>query len=64
MIHLTPRQSQVLDLLIEGLTAKQIAARLGISYRTVQDKAEAVRRKYGAKNRFQLVKLVVQGRAA
>lgn len=63
MIHLTSRQTEVLELMVEGMTAKQIAARLGISYRTVQDKAEAVRRKYGARNRFQLIRLVTKANA-
>ena len=33
---LTPRQREVLQLLAEGLSAKEIASRLGISARTVE----------------------------
>jgi RNA polymerase sigma factor (sigma-70 family) len=35
LARLTPRQSEILDLVAEGLTSKEIAVRLGMSFRTV-----------------------------
>jgi DNA-binding NarL/FixJ family response regulator len=35
-LHLTPRQREILQLLVEGRSAKEIAATLGISPRTVE----------------------------
>lgn len=60
-IGLTARQTEIRDFLVEGLTSKQIGARLGISPRTVEAHASTLRLKYGAANRFQLIKLVLQG---
>jgi two-component system, LuxR family, response regulator FixJ len=34
--RLTPRKREVLDLIVEGLTSKEIAAQLGLSVRTVE----------------------------
>ena len=34
--RLTPREAQVMDLVIEGFTSEAIALRLGISQRTVE----------------------------
>jgi DNA-binding CsgD family transcriptional regulator len=34
--HVTPRQSEILDLIAAGLADKEIAARLGLSYGTVR----------------------------
>jgi DNA-binding CsgD family transcriptional regulator len=34
--HVTPRQSEILDLIAVGLADKEIAARLGLSYGTVR----------------------------
>jgi DNA-binding CsgD family transcriptional regulator len=39
---ITGRQREILELLAAGLTDKQIAARLGISYRTVRSHIEAL----------------------
>lgn len=64
VIALTPRQATIRDMLVEGMTAKEIGARLGISHRTVQECSETVRKKYGAQNRFQLIRLVLQGEPA
>jgi|SRR5690349_550433 DNA-binding CsgD family transcriptional regulator len=40
---LTPRQGEVLQLAVNGLSAKQIARRLGISARTVEGHLAAIR---------------------
>ena len=48
---LTPRQSQVLDLLTEGLTNSEIAERLFISTRTAESHVAAILAKLGASDR-------------
>lgn len=47
---LTPRQRQVLDLVLAGSKSKNIAAELGISQRTVENHRASVMRKMGAKS--------------
>lgn len=64
MPPLTPRQITIRDMLVEGLSCKQIAARLGISPRTVESLSKTVRDKYGVKNRFQLLRFVLRGENA
>ena len=46
---LTPRQRQILDLVIAGHPSKNIAADLGISQRTVDNHRAAIMRKTGSK---------------
>lgn len=41
--NLTPRQGEVLQLTVNGLSAKQIARQLGISVRTVEGHLAAIR---------------------
>jgi DNA-binding NarL/FixJ family response regulator len=48
---LTPRESEVLQLLAEGLTNKAIAARLGISEHTAKFHVNAILGKLGAESR-------------
>jgi DNA-binding NarL/FixJ family response regulator len=50
MTALTLRESEVMDLLAEGLSREQIAHRLGLSLHTVQDYTKAIRAKYEAPN--------------
>lgn len=56
---LTPREVQVLELLVEGLSNKVIAARLGISDQTVKFHAAAICGKLGAANRTEAVRKAV-----
>ena len=58
---LTPRESQVLELLAEGLPNKSIAARLGISDQTVKFHLASICGKLGARNRTDAVRLAIQG---
>ena len=51
---LTPRERQVVNLIAEGLTNKQIAARLTISERTAESHVEQIRGKLGVHNRAQI----------
>jgi len=52
---LTPREREVMDLLVEGRANKVIADRLGISIRTVEVHRARVLAKLGARNAVELV---------
>jgi DNA-binding NarL/FixJ family response regulator len=58
--HLTDRESEVLRLVVEGLTAKQIATRLVLSPRTVENHVQRVLRKFGAPGRAALVRAAIE----
>lgn len=60
MIELTRRQRQVLELIAEGMTTKEIAARLGISEHTANDYRKALRMKIGAGNAAQMVRIAIE----
>jgi DNA-binding NarL/FixJ family response regulator len=47
----TPREAEVLGLLRQGLTYREMAGRLGLSAKTVEKHVGAIMRKTGAKNR-------------
>jgi len=53
---LTPRETQVLGLLADGLANKQIAGMLGISDHTVKFHVESIMRRLGAANRAEAVR--------
>ena len=57
---LTARETQVLELLAEGLSNKGIGGRLGISDQTVKFHVAAIISKLGASNRTQAVRLAVR----
>src|SRR3954447_31005 len=57
---LTARETQVLELLAEGLPNKSIAARLGISDQTVKFHVASIIGKIGAANRTDAVRLAVR----
>jgi DNA-binding NarL/FixJ family response regulator len=52
---LTPRESEVLDLLVEGLSTTAIAARLGVSKNTVRTHVASVLRKLSVHDRGKAV---------
>ena len=58
--ELTPRQREVLGLIVEGLDNKEIAARLGISERTARAHVSAVLERLGASNRTQAAVAALQ----
>ena len=58
---LTPREFQVLDLLIEGHQSKQIASELGITRRTVAHYRAKVMKKMQAKTSGELFRMVLTG---
>jgi two-component system response regulator FixJ len=58
--QLSDRQRQVMHLLVQGLSNKEIAIRLNISPRTVENYRAWVMEKMGASNLADLVRMVVQ----
>ncbi len=53
---ITPRETEVLALLADGLANKEIAGRLGISAHTAKFHVESLLRKLGAVNRAEAVR--------
>jgi len=53
--EITPREKQVLKMLTEGATQKQIAAQLNLSPRTVESHKEKLMKRLGTKNLAQLI---------
>ncbi|MBB5977125.1 DNA-binding NarL/FixJ family response regulator [Kribbella solani] len=58
--HLTTRETEVLRLVARGLTAKQIATRLVLSHRTVENHVQNTLRKLQLHNRAELVRYAIQ----
>jgi two-component system response regulator DevR len=52
---LTRRQQQVVPLISEGLTNKEIASRLGISEQTVKNHVHGIMRRIGVNDRLQVI---------
>lgn len=59
-VHLTERESDVLRLVVEGLTARQVATRLGLSPRTVENHVQSLLRKLPVTNRAALVRYAIE----
>jgi len=60
--RLSPREREVMSLMVKGLHNRLIAEELGISPRTVEVHKARVMEKLGARNLVDLVRLVDQGR--
>ncbi len=54
-LRLTPREGEILDLMIQGRSDRQIAEQLQLTYETARTYGKTVRRKLGVKNRLELV---------
>ncbi len=54
-VALSPRESEVLFLILRGKTAKLAAAVLGLSHRTVQQYVETLREKFGVESKIELI---------
>ena len=59
-VHLTDRELDVLRLVVEGLTARQIATRLVLSPRTVQNHVQHLMGKLPVTNRAALVRYAIE----
>lgn len=57
---LTAREQQVLELIAQGLSAKEAAQAIGIAPRTVERHIENVRLKIRARNRTHMVTLALE----
>lgn len=57
---LSPRQRQVLRLMAEGLTTRQIAARLGRSIKTIETHRAQLMRRLGTRSVAELVKTAIR----
>jgi DNA-binding NarL/FixJ family response regulator len=58
--RLTDRETEVLRLVAKGLTARQVAERLGISHRTVENHVQNTLSKLQLHNRTQLVRYALE----
>lgn len=54
---LTPRETQVLQRLIEGCTTREIAESYGIAHQTVKNYVTVIYEKLGARDRSQVLRL-------
>jgi len=54
-VSLSPRESEVLFLILRGKTAKLAATVLGLSYRTVQQYIETLKMKFGVDSKIELI---------
>jgi len=57
---MTPRETELTDALCQGLTNKQIGARLGLTEGTVKAMLHALYNKTGARNRTELALMTVK----
>ena len=57
---LSAREKEVLGLLVQGKSAREIAKILGISYVTVRNHLQALLRKFGVHTQRQVIKLALQ----
>lgn len=57
---LTDRETEVLRLVAKGLSARQVATRLGISHRTVENHVQATLRKLHLGNRVELTRYALE----
>lgn len=57
---LTPRETEVLRMVATGLASKQIASRLGLSHRTVENHVASTLRKLHLANRVELTRFALE----
>jgi RNA polymerase sigma factor (sigma-70 family) len=59
LARLTPREREVMDLVVQGKLNKQIAAELGLSHKTIEVHRAHVMEKMGAESLAELVRMAV-----
>ena len=59
LARLSPGEREVLNLILEGKLNKEIAAELGLSTRTIEDRRAKLMKKMGAKSLAELVRLAL-----
>ncbi len=64
LAHLTPREREVMELLIAGKTSKEIAVSMNVSVRTVEGHRRMVLSKMNVSSAAQLVRTVLRAREA
>lgn len=52
------KEMETLRLLAEGHTERSMAAKLGLSQKTIEQRIKAIRSKFGAKNAVHLIHIV------
>lgn len=62
-VYLSKRASEILQLLIQGKTAKEIAIILNLSYRTIEYYIANLKRKLGVNTKSQLIEKVLQNKS-
>ena len=62
--QLTPREVEVLGLLAKGLSVKQVAKRLGVSYKTVDNQTCSLMKKLDIHSRAELVRYAIREKLA
>jgi len=60
---LTPREEEILDLILQGYTSREIAERLGVAPKTVEAHRRQLRLKLHAQTTAELVGMVLRARA-
>jgi FixJ family two-component response regulator len=63
LAKLTPRETEVLDRIVDGLASKAIAASLGSSFNTVQNQRASILKKMRAESVADLVRMVMIARS-
>jgi two-component system, LuxR family, response regulator FixJ len=63
LAKLTPRETEVLDRIVDGLASKAIAAALGSSFNTVQNQRASILKKMQAESVADLVRMVMIARS-
>lgn len=60
MVELSPRQQQIAGLVAEGLTVREIADRLGVSYHTIRNHKAIIYARTGVRNAVELTRLLAE----
>ena len=59
-VKLTPREREIIRTIVEAHSNKEISAQLGITEQSVKNRLTRLYRKFGVKNRLQLMRLLLR----